>query len=349
METRIAAGVTANGEVVAREVELAPLKPNEARIRVHASLISPGTEMNLVKMRRETPDPKAEFTVFGYANAGEIIKVSGDCRDFKPGMRVACMGSGAANHANYANVAVNMMVPLPDDVTYEQAVYACLGATSLQAIHRTRVELGEYGMVLGLGIVGNLATQLARLSGARVLAWEAMASRLEIAARCKITDTVNFKENDPVKVAAEFAAPYGMDFAVIAFGGEATAAFEQVKDCMKVSSDTHEMGRITLVGGCKINITGGAGCGNLDILSSARTGPGYYDKVWEYGQDFPNAFIQFHTNRNLREIIRLISEKRLLVDPMTTHKLPLAEVGKAADLLIHTPDKAMGIVLEMSH
>lgn len=349
MKKRIAAGVTGKGEVVTREVELAPLKPNEARVKVHASLISPGTEMNLVKIRRANPDPKIDFTVFGYANAGEIIETKGDCREFKPGTRVFCMGGGAANHANYANVPVNMMVPLPDNVTYEQAVYACLGATSLQAVHRTRVELGEYGMVLGLGIVGNLAAQLAQLSGARVLGWEAMPSRLKTAARCKIRNTVNFKKTDPVKAAREFAAPYGMDFAVIAFGGEATAAFEQVKNSMKVSSDTHQMGRITLVGGCKINITGGAGCGNLDILSSARTGPGYYDKAWEYGQDFPNAFIQFHTNRNLREIISLISEKRLLVDPMTTHKLPLSEVGAAAGLLIDTPDKAMGIVLEMSH
>jgi threonine dehydrogenase-like Zn-dependent dehydrogenase len=349
MKTRIAAGVTGKGEVLAREVAFAPLKPNEARIKVHASLISPGTEMNLVKIRRATPDPKVDFTVFGYANAGEVIEVNGDCKEFKPGMRVFCMGGGGANHANYANVPVNMMVPLPDNVTYEQAVYACLGATSLQAIHRTHVELGEYGMVLGLGIVGNLAAQLAQLSGARVLAWEAMPSRLKTAARCKIKNTVNFKKADPVKASREFAAPHGMDFAVIAFGGEATAAFDQVKDSMKVSSDTHQMGRVTLVGGCKINIVGGAGCGNLDILSSARTGPGYYDKAWEYGQDFPNAFIQFHTNRNLREIIALIAEKRLLVDPMTTHKIPLAEVGSAAELLINTPDKAMGIVLEMSH
>ncbi len=349
MKKRIAAVVTGKGEVTTRKVDLPALKPNEARIKVHASLISPGTEMNLVKVRRATPDAKVDYTVFGYSNAGEIVEINGDCGGLKRGMRVACMGSAAANHANYANVPVNMMTPLPDNVTYEQAVYACLGATSLQAIHRTAVELGEYGMVLGLGIVGNLAAQLAQLSGARVLAWETMPSRLKTAAKCNIKNTVNFKKADPVKVAADFAAPYGMDFAVLAFGGEATAAFNQVKECMKISSDTHAMGRITLVGGCSVNIVGGAGCGNLDIRSSARTGPGYYDKAWEYGQDYPGAFIQFHTNRNLREIITLISEKRLLVDPMTTHKLPLSEVGTAADLLINTPDKAMGIVLEMSH
>lgn len=349
MKKRIVAAVTGKGEVVVKKVDLPELKPNEARIRVHASLISPGTEMNLVKVRRATPNKDVDFTIFGYANAGEIIEVNGDCKGLKPGVRVACMGGGGANHTNYANVPVNMMVPIPDNVSYEQAVYACLGATSLQAIHRTQVELGEYGLVLGLGIVGNLATQLAQLSGARVAAWECMPSRLKIAAKCKIRNTINFKKVDPVEATKEFASPYGADFAVLAFGGEATAALEQVKKCMKISSDTHAMGRITLVGGCTINIIGGAGCGNLNILSSARTGPGYYDKDWEYGRDFPNAFIQFHTNRNLREIVTLISEKKLLVDPMTTHLLPLEKVADAAELLVNTPDKAMGIVLQMSH
>lgn len=346
MKKRLMAAISGKGEVVVRKVDLPALRDNEARIKVHASLISPGTEMNLVRSRRETPEKKAVFTEFGYANAGEVIEIKGDCKHLKVGMRVACMGGGGAKHTNIANVPVNMMVPIPDKVTYSQAVYACLGATSLQSIYRTRIELGEYGMVLGLGIVGNLAAQLAQLSGARVLAWEALPSRLKIAAKCKIGNTVNFRKEDPVKVSQEFAVPYGMDFAIMAFGGEATAAFEQVKQAMKISSDTHAMGRITLVGGCSINIIGGAGCGNLDIRSSARTGPGYHDKCWEYGQDYPNAFIQFHTNRNLREIIALIAEKRLIVDPMTTHELPLAEVGTAADLLIDSPDKALGIVLK---
>ena len=109
------------------------------------------------------------------------------------------------------------------------------------------------------------------------------------------------------------------------------------------------MGRIVLVGGCKINVGGGAYSGNLDIRAASRTGAGYKDLEYEYGRDYPAAFVQFTTQRNLREIIQLIAEKRLIVDPMTTHCMALKEVGKAADLLIEHPDKAMGIVLTMSN
>jgi threonine dehydrogenase-like Zn-dependent dehydrogenase len=302
-----------------------------------------------VKGFREKPDSEKEPFVFGYANAGEIIDVKGDVKNLKVGMRVAAMGGGGAHHANYANVPVNMVIPIPDSVSYDQAVYACLGATSLQAVRRTIPQLGEYGMVLGQGIVGNLASQLSALSGARVIGWEGLELRIDIAKKCGLKNIVNFKTNNPVEETKAFAAPYGADFAIMAFGGQATEAFNSVMECMKVSADGHAMGRIILVGGCKVEIGGGAYSGNLDIRAASRTGAGYHDPEYEYGKDYPNAFVQFTTQRNLQEIISLIAEKRLHVDEMTTHKLPIEEVGKAADLLIDHPDQAMGIVLQMSH
>ncbi len=349
MLERTLAIITGDGQVTTKTETVPELKENEALIKVHASLISPGTEMNGVKNRRANPVDQNEENRFGYANAGEILEIKGDAKGLKPGMRIAAMGGGFALHANYACVPVNLIVPIPDNVSYGQASYACLGATSLQAVRRTVPELGEYGMVLGQGIVGNLASQLCQLSGARVLGWESLKTRAEIAKACGITKIVNYLEEDAVEAAKEFAAPYGNDFAIFAFGGDGDAAYKSVLDCMKVSADGHQMGRIVLVGGCQVKIGGGAASGNIDVRSSARTGPGYHDPAWEYGADYPNAFIQFTTTRNLELIVRLISENKLLVDPLTTHNLPLEEAGKAADMLIGTPDQAMGIVLEMSH
>ncbi len=345
---RTLAVINGKGEVSAIEQELPELKNGEILIKVHASLISPGTEMVGVKKLRAKPEDK-EPTHFGYANAGEVIKVKGESKGLKPGMRVAAMGGRGAWHANYACVPVNMVVPIPDNVTYSQATYACLGATSLQAIRRTLPQLGEYGIVLGLGIVGNLASQLSMLSGARTIAWEGFSSRIEIARKCGINNIANFREEDTVEATKKFAAPYGADFSIMAFGGPATEAFQSVVKCMKVSADTHKMGRIVLVGGCEITLGGGASSGNLDIRAASRTGAGYHDEAYEYGQDYPDAFVQFTTQRNLREIVQLISEKRLLVDPMITHTMPLEKVGEAADMLIESPDKALGIVMKMSH
>lgn len=55
----------------------------------------------------------------------------------------------------------------------------------------------------------------------------------------------------------------------------------------------------------------------------------------------------FTTRRNLQEIIRLMEEGRLAIDPMTTHHVPLREVAQAVDLLIDHPDQALGVILSM--
>ncbi|MFA6930121.1 MAG: zinc-binding alcohol dehydrogenase [Lentisphaeria bacterium] len=347
LNKRMIALIDPAGEVSAREEEIPELKEHEVLIRVHASLISPGTEMNLPRQRRVTPDPEGKNVYFGYANAGEIIAVQGDVKDLAVGMRVAAMGGGA-KHTNYACVPVNLVTPIPASVTYEQAAFACLGATALQGIRRTQPQLGEYGAVLGLGIVGNLCCQLSTLSGAHMLGWEGLQNRIEIAQACGISHTVDFRSEDAVVASQAASAPYGLDFAMLAFGGMATDALNQVMKAMKVSADGHAMGRIILIGGCKVEIGGGAYSGNLDFLASSRTGAGYHDDAWEYGKDYPAAFVPFSTQRNLQEIIRLLAEKRLHVDPMITHRLPLAQVGQAAELLLNHPDQALGIILQMN-
>jgi threonine dehydrogenase-like Zn-dependent dehydrogenase len=346
---RQSAIITGSGEVEMRELEMPELLENEVRIKVYSSLISPGSEMNLVKSLRENNNSDFEFRTFGYANAGEVLEVKGNCKNIVPGMRVAAMGAGKAEHANYANVPVNMVMPIPDAVSYDQAAYACLAATALQAVRRTEPTLGEFGVVLGTGIVGNLAAQFAKECGARVQCWEGINSRIDIAKQCGLDDVINFRDMDAEKLATEFATPYGLDFAIFAFGGDADPAFKSIYPCMKRSADRHAMGRITLVGGCQLTFRGGASSGNLNILSSARTGPGYKDKAYEYGQDYPNGFVQFTTQRNLDEIIRLIAEKKLIVDPMTTHKVKLKDVGSIANTLINEPEKALGVILEMEH
>ena len=338
--------VTYNGQVECRKVDMPELKDNEVLVKVHCSLISPGTEMNSPRALRDKPaEDKKYFHQFGYSSAGEIVEVKGDVKNLKVGMRVACMGGGA-KHASYNAVPVNLVVPIPDNVTYEEATFASLAATSLQAVRRTEPQLGEYGIVLGLGIVGNLAAQLYQLSGARVLCWEALRSRRTIAGKCGLKNTIDFRKVDAVAESKKFAAPYGVDFALMAFGGNADKAWENVLASMKVSADGHQMGRIVAVGGCKFTIGGGAWSGNVDIRPSSRTGCGYHDSAWEYGKDYPDVFVQFTSQRNARELIALIAEKRLKVTPLITQRFKIEDVGIGCDLIIDHPEQALGVILE---
>jgi threonine dehydrogenase-like Zn-dependent dehydrogenase len=339
--------ITPAGRLAVREQEIPALKDGQVLVQVRASLISPGTEMAGVQARRDKPDPEAKDQPFGYANAGVVLAVRGDCRGLAPGMRVACLGSGAALHADHAVVPSNLVQALPEGVTFEQGCYACLGATALQSVRRADPRLGEYGLVIGLGIVGNLAAQLGALCGARMAAWETIPFRIGIARACGIGDCFDATAVDAVAATRALTAGYGLEFAIFAFGGSAARAYESTGKCMCQSEDGHMMGRVVLVGGCELTLKGGAWNGNIDIRVSSRTGPGYHDPAYELGRDYPKVFVPFDTRRNVAEILRLIAERRLQVEPMTTHRMPLERCDEAADLLLAAPDSALGVIFEM--
>lgn len=345
--TRQIALMTGSGEIRLQSEAMPPLTENEVAIRVRASIISPGTEISLVRALRQDPQLDAAPMAFGNACSGEILDIRGDARSLKPGQAVVAMGK-TANHASIVHVPINLVAPLPETVAYKHAVYACPGAIAMQAVHRSAPLLGEFGLVAGLGIVGNLFTQLARLSGARVMAWEQLNGRRRIANRCGIEAVLPPSVTTGVSAARQWAEPYGFDFAALAFGGEATECFNKIKPLMKVSPDGRAVGRIALVGDCQVSLTGSAANGNLDILSCSctRKSPGYHDPLWEHGKDNPNALVPRKTQRNLRECIKLLAEQRLSVRPMTTQEIPLSDVAEAVNLLLTQPDDALGIILE---
>jgi threonine dehydrogenase-like Zn-dependent dehydrogenase len=262
-----------------------------------------------------------------------------------PGDEVACMGAGFAQHADLANVPVNLTAPVPAGVDFAQAAFAHLAATALHALRRAAPVFGENGIVMGLGLVGQLTAQLGQLAGCHMMGIDRFAERRAAARACGV-ESVPEDGEDLAAAADAFTGGYGMDFGVIAFGGDGTAAFEQVVTCLKLTPDGHRMGRIVIVGGARIEHGFAAALGNVDVRSAARTGPGYHDDAWEHGAEYPRVFVEWPTRRNLTECLRAIADGRLRVDPLITHRLALDEVGPAVDELVERPQSALGVVLQ---
>jgi threonine dehydrogenase-like Zn-dependent dehydrogenase len=226
-----------------------------------------------------------------------------------------------------------------------EAAAAHLAATALYAVRRAQPEFGECALVMGLGLVGQLTAQLAQLCGCHAMGVDRLPLRIRVARQVGIERAVLAAEEDPVAVAAQFSGGYGIDFAVIAFGGDANEAFEQARDSLKLSPDGHRMGRIVIVGGARINQLFAAGLGNVDVRSSARTGPGYHDSAYELGASYPPVFVPWTTQRNLAECLRAMADGRLKAQPLLTHEFPLADIREAVDTLVDHPDQALGVVL----
>ena len=240
------------------------------------------------------------------------------------------------------------------DGTRSGPVLLCVGGmhgnepTGVIALKRVLQTIEDESYELGgtfVALVGNLTAQFGQLSGCHVMGVDRLSLRLELAAKTGIERCASATSADLAEEARSFTDGFGMDFGVIAFGGEATDAFKQIADSLKTAPDTHRMGRIVIVGGAQISHGFAAALGNVDVRSAARTGPGYHDEAYEHGVDYPSVFVEWPTRRNLSECLRAVAASRLSVEPLITHRFGLDEIGEAVDVLVETPDRALGVVL----
>lgn len=347
---RIVAARMWNGHIGIVEQDVPAVTAGTVLVEVHASLVSPGTELGGWRALRQELDatPKdQEPSPFGYSNAGIVREVGEGVSELQPGDRVACMGWGYALHTDWAVIPHNLCVKLPQNVTFAQGSFAMLAATALHALRRGEPGFGEFAAIVGLGIVGQLAAQFYRLAGNYVIGWDVIPLRAEIAQDCGIDATALAGGEDVVARTNAFTGGAGLDSAVIAYGGQADKAMEQAIACMKLSPDTHRMGTIVVVGGPEFQYP--AGTHNLDIRRAARTGPGYHDDAWEVGGPYPPVFMRWTTPTNLQLCMRLISEGRLKVDELVTHTIPLDNVDEEIAAMLDDPDGILGVVFEMQH
>ncbi len=334
------------GRITVEEQPIPELAPGQVLVEVRACCVSPGTELGKVPERRRSPDPQAPKRPFGYSNAGVVIAQGPGCEDIPLRTRVACMGGGYALHATHAAVPRNLSVVIPDGVSFEAAATNHLAATALHAVRRGEFTLGEHVAVMGLGIVGHFSAQLAGIAGAHVLGVDRFPLRRQAAAATGwVEQVVSPDEADFSALGREFSRGHGFDGGIIAFGGDGTPALVALAQLLKKAPDTHTMGRVVVVGGARIDHVFAAGLGNVDVRSSARPGPGYHDKEWEHGKDYPPVFVEWTTRRNIEECLRFMALGRLKTDPLITHRVPLQEAPALCDVLIDHPGDALGVIL----
>lgn len=97
---------------------------------------------------------------------GYVTKVGKNVKSFKEGDRVFVAYGG---HKNYNTKGASFLVKIPEKVSFQEAVFTRVASFPLCAIRRSRLEIGESVVVVGLGMLGLFAVQIAHLGGCRPL------------------------------------------------------------------------------------------------------------------------------------------------------------------------------------
>src|SRR5262249_38601299 len=100
-------------------------------------------------------------------------------QEFKPGDRVASNGP----HAGVVCVPRHLCARVPENVPFEHAAFTVLGAIALQGVRLARVALGDAALVIGLGLVGQLAVALLKAGGCRVIGTDPDRRKCDLALR----------------------------------------------------------------------------------------------------------------------------------------------------------------------
>lgn len=152
------------GQIGFDVVDLPEPGAGEVAVEMEYSMISPGTELAWL---HELPGIIIKYPApAGYTSVGRIIATGPGVENLKVGDRIAAQ----VNHQSHAVVAANLCHVVPAGVRPQDAAMFVISSISMGGVRKAKVHLGDSVAVLGLGIIGNLAGQLARAAGATFVA-----------------------------------------------------------------------------------------------------------------------------------------------------------------------------------
>jgi predicted dehydrogenase/threonine dehydrogenase-like Zn-dependent dehydrogenase len=284
-----------------------------------------------------------ESVALGYSAAGVVAEVGEGVRDLRPGDRVACAGVGYASHAEVLSVPQNLCARVPEGVAFGDAAYATLGAIALQGVRLAAPTLGESVLVIGLGLLGQLAAQLLRANGCRVFGVDPDASRVELARALGADAGCSPEDEGAVGKILEWTKGRGADAVIVA---AATASSKPVELAGEAS---RAKGRVVLVGQVGMEVPRDVYFRReLQLTVSMSYGPGRYDPEYEErGHDYPLAHVRWTEGRNLEAFLELLDARRVNVERLTTHRFKIEEGARAYELIAGASGEPyLGVLLE---
>lgn len=187
-------------EVEVEEFEVGEPSPGQILIESELTLISTGTE--LTALTGDFPKPSAWSSYIkypfipGYTCIGRVLKMGPNIADFKIDDRVAAV----TPHAKHSLARAEDLVKVPDEVKLEHACLHTIAAGVMNSVRLAHVSLGDAVVVVGLGLLGQMAVLFSRLCGAfPVIAVDVADRRLELARLSGATTSIKYTGYEDVE------------------------------------------------------------------------------------------------------------------------------------------------------
>jgi 2-desacetyl-2-hydroxyethyl bacteriochlorophyllide A dehydrogenase len=326
-----------------------PLAAGEIRVRTLYSGISAGTEMtayrgsnpylskqwdqkNRLFFPTEAPSQPYPLSGWGYEEVGEVIEAGPDATTLKVGDIVYGTWGHRTHHILQEEYARDRVKP--DGLDPILAIYSHLGPIALNGILDANIHVGETVAVFGLGVVGQVIAQLAKLSGAHVIGVDMIEKRLELAKELGAVDYgFNPRDGSPAESIKGLTNGRGTDV-TFEVTGSANALNEAVRA-------TAYSARVVVLGFFQGEAQG--------LFLGEEFHHNRISLVCSQISNVDPAFsYRWDRLRLIHTVMDLQTKGSLNLRPVITHVIPFKEAARAFQILDETPEQALQVVLEFS-
>ncbi len=285
---------------------------NEIKTETIYTGVTNGTERNqLIGGNYASEFEQLPTDGFGYQNVGRVIEAGPEVVELQIGDVLFL----SAVHAEYAVMPEKMACSsgCPIRSTARRAALLGMGSVAMRTCRNSELKIGERLLIVGAGVIGQVAAQIATGMGVRATLCDIDANRLDIARQHGVAETVlNVSGNGWEKDIAD-----GTFDAVIDFAG-----VPGMEDQL-ISAARHQ-GRVVFIAGReKVTYTFNLGQGREIQLKRNS----HFDRD------------------DMRNMCRLVDRGLVKITPLIRDVVPVSEAKQIYDTLRDTPNDLMGTVL----
>ncbi|MNI01441.1 putative zinc-type alcohol dehydrogenase-like protein YjmD [compost metagenome] len=306
----------------------------EVLVKKLYTLISPGTELAMLSGK------EAWFQmpgIPGYAAVSEIVEVGEGVTGFNSGDVVFHYGS----HSKYEVVSVKgTFLKVPEKLDLKWVPFTRMATVATTAIRVSNIEFGDYVSVTGLGLIGNMAAQLAQSQGAVVIGIDISTERLGIAQQCGVLHSVHGGQGSVKQRIVDITDGKGVSTHI-----EATGVPQVAVQSLEWIA---KLGEIIFLGSPR----GEYNTDVTDILNYCHlynrgciTFKGAHE--WRYPIE-PNEFVKHSLVRNSTIVFEFMKQKRLQIDSLISHVLKPEQAKQAYEGLRENKDQYSGVLFNWS-